>query len=295
MAETSTGTTTTPETLGGAVVDKSMQTPAAKPPSLDLSSKVKLEDGTEVSVGDLVKGRGAVQELQRAQKAMRSVLGRGEVAEDKFSEFAEDHEYALVQAGYTQAEAKAETEKLRGEWYGKAKEEKTVEKAAVPESFSRLMGSMVNKAITDAIGNGSRESEKLKSLFETVGTFDDKDERAETMTNIKAALRTEIIRGLRQKEASAGHDMSDVGWVDEVFPKAAEAVSKQYAPFLKHIRAIGKVSAGPDPFAHLPEKPVDRPATKDATFDPVKYANDKERWLDDAIDRALKDEMANVG
>lgn len=253
-------------------------------PAVDLSQTVKLPDGQEVKVGDLVREREQVEHLRKYRDMARSIVSSDGTMDENYEQAAR---FVLQDAGYEpeQIDAWIQFQRQQSEQdpsYFEGAEEPGVSyedqfqmsdnnasedprdreiaalKAQLQEVQARVEGTDVRtleERLTSKVDEATR-NEKLTSLLQTLdGLGGDPESR-------KKFARDEIRRITleRIKRRKAGGGQFDPRWFDEETQKAAEDVAEKFRTVIGDpnlLRKAPETDAGQDIL--MPKGPVKEP------------------------------------
>lgn len=246
-----------------------------KPASLDLSSKVTLADGTEVTVADLAASHAKVKASGEAAAASDQVLEAYDVLLDADSspdEWEDSARVVLTAKGYDEDAIDTYIEEYRPVAEGDDKPKKT---AADDKRLSKLekRQDRADAAATDAtrreladlfdkkVGAALDSHKDLTVLFDKVGTRDGKDAAAK----LKKASRERIAEAVKSRIRTryAETDTFDRAWIAEEAKKAVKGEAEYLQSVIGDLSKVGRAPetvAGDESGFALPDEPVAFPA-----------------------------------
>jgi len=238
------------ETLGGAVVDKSMQSAKPAAPAINLDTKVTV-GGQELTLAQLAAEREAAaanaRELEQLRQDQKVLFGRDDAPNDA-ARAATIRQY--MAAGWSKDEAEAQAEKF---YPSEKKPEGGVGESQTPREPStaeQLTASMLRNHVKMTVTSALDSSEDVKAVLKVVADGGSPEEAAAFRANLDEELRraagVHLTNRITQERASG---VTDVTWVEDAIKKAMPEVLKRIAPFVKMAKTVGRSTSPHDPLA----------------------------------------------
>jgi hypothetical protein len=268
---------------------------AGTPPALDLTTKVKLEDGTEVSVGDLMKSHTEVADVTRQrdeyQSKMNNVMSL--FKEDTPMEQRQQATRAiLADAGYGAEEIDAYMDVVGlnpnemgggddaagagGDEGSGGDDQRTQQLEAQLSMLQRQQHQQrvrqLETTLNHELDKTVDSNKDLKVLFDKTLRLQSSDasdeDRAKAVANAKDAvkrqLKREALEQLNIRRSRAG--MFEDAWMAEEVDKAVKPVLDLYQSVIGDINQLGRtpetVAGGATGRGVLDQKPLPRPEFK---------------------------------
>lgn len=268
------------ETIGGVVVDKSLQGKPAGPVTIDMSTKIKAPDGKEYTVTELTS-------FAETVNALKTLYSTGEQPDDALKAAAR---VAYKAAGWNAADIEKEINNAFGTAApGDKKEDKP------PERQTGALASATRSFIREKVEEHterSMEDQYLKDLSKSMlDRGEPQDKVTAMLASIKDDIRTELRNRVGAKVQKEGEDNFDVAWIREEAPGARDKILGRFKQVIPNPRTIGRAPTASDPFAgFLPDKPVPAPefiADKHVK-DPASFKTSVDNYFLDRLLRAAQ-------
>lgn len=250
----------------------------------DLSQKVTLGDGREVSLQDLVGAWGEVEGLREYKKHARTLMqGDGEWTEER--ELAT--RAVMSDAGYSPEMIEAWVEQVQqggeepegedmttvtgsqptpeGEETGGGEDPRDQQIRELQARLEQIEQRTTQNRTDDlklrldqAVSGALDESEAVRTLLTAAERLNGPDEDGRRKSQIAAQLREQTLERLRQRKARGGHFSPE--WFQEEALKAADVVADAYRSVIGDPAKLGRAPetvTGEDMFRSL--KPVEEP------------------------------------